>query len=87
VSCKLSGLVTEAAPGWSLADLQPYATLVLAAFGPRRVIWGSDWPVVNLATDYAGWLAASERLLVHLDEPARARVFGLNAIDFYRLDV
>ena len=87
VSCKLSGLVTEAGPGWSPADLQPYTALVLAAFGPRRVIWGSDWPVVNLATDYAGWLAASERLLAHLDKPARARVFGLNAIDFYRLEV
>lgn len=86
VYCKLSGMVTEAGPEWTLAALRPYVGFVLEAFGPRRVIWGSDWPVLNLATDYAGWIAASERLLDGLDEQEKAQVFGLNAQRFYRLD-
>lgn len=86
VYCKLSGMVTEAAAGWSVTDLAPYATCILDAFGPARVIWGSDWPVVNLASDYAGWLDATAQLLAHLTEPERAQIMGLNAIHFYHLD-
>lgn len=86
VYCKLSGMVTEVGSAWTLADLEPYAAFVLRAFGPERVIWGSDWPVVNLASDYPGWLDASARLLQGLTEPERAQVMGLNAIHFYRLD-
>ncbi|MGK5079486.1 amidohydrolase family protein [Janthinobacterium sp. HLX7-2] len=86
VYCKLSGMVTEAGLGWTLADLQPYASVVLEAFGPGRVIWGSDWPVVNLASDYAGWIEASARLIGGLSEQERAQVLGLNAIRFYHLD-
>lgn len=86
VYCKLSGMVTEVGSAWTLADLEPYAAFVLRAFGPERVIWGSDWPVVNLASDYPGWLDASARLLQRLTEPERAQVMGLNAIHFYRLD-
>jgi len=86
VYCKLSGLVTEAGPGWDLARLRPYAEHILHAFGPRRVIWGSDWPVLNLASDYGAWLAVSERLLAGLDEEDRRHVFGLNAQHFYRID-
>ena len=86
VHCKLSGLVTEARPDWQRTDLQPYVRHVLDVFGPSRVIWGSDWPVLNLASDYAGWIAASEAALSHLDAPARAAIFGLNARSFYRID-
>lgn len=86
VSCKLSGLVTEAGPNWDVALLRPFVEYVLDVFGAHRVLWGSDWPVLNLASDYAGWIAASEQLLAHLDEADRARIFGLNARRFYRLD-
>ena len=86
VYCKLSGLVTEAGPGWDLARLRPYVEHILHAFGPRRVIWGSDWPVLNLASDYGAWLAVCERLLAGLDEEGRRHVFGLNAQHFYRID-
>ena len=85
VHCKLSGLVTEARPGWHVDDLRPYAAHVLDVFGPRRVIWGSDWPVVDLAGGYAAWLAASEALLAHLGQQDRDAVFGLNACRFYGL--
>lgn len=86
VYCKLSGMVTEAGRDWTAAMLKPYAGVVLEAFGARRVIWGSDWPVLNLASDYAGWIAASERLLESLNEREKEQVFALNAIRFYRLE-
>ena len=83
VHCKLSGLVTEARPGWTVGDLRPYAAHVLDMFGPRRVIWGSDWPVVDLAGGYAAWLAASDALLAHLGQEDRDDIFGRNACRFY----
>ncbi len=85
VHCKLSGLVTEAGGDWSVNRLRPYAGHVLESFGPGRVLWGSDWPVLDLAADYGRWIAASEALLAHLDEPDRQAVFGLNARRFYRI--
>jgi len=86
VECKLSGMVTEAGPGWTVEQLRPYAHHVLQAFGHERVIWGSDWPVLMLASDYTAWCAASEALLAHLNETQRAAVFGGNARRFYRID-
>jgi len=85
VACKLSGLVTEAAQGWTVQDLQPCVADLLAWFGPRQLLWGSDWPVLNLAADYGRWLAACEAMLGHLDMEARAAVFGVNACRIYRL--
>jgi L-fuconolactonase len=85
--CKLSGLVTEAAPEWSIDDLRPYASHVLEVFGPDRVMWGSDWPVSRLRCEYDAWLSAAETLTSRLSEGERARVFGGTAIEFYDLDV
>ncbi|HEY2618229.1 MAG TPA: amidohydrolase family protein [Acetobacteraceae bacterium] len=53
--CKLSGLVTEATRDWSVDDLRPYADHIIDCFGPDRLMWGSDWPVVSLAGGYARW--------------------------------
>jgi L-fuconolactonase len=53
VHCKLSGLITEAGADWSLDRLRPCVDLLLSEFGPQRLIWGSDWPVLNLAGSYA----------------------------------
>ena len=85
VCCKLSGLVTEAGPAWHVQDVAPRVAEVLAWFGPERLLWGSDWPVLDLAADYGRWLALCEAMLAHLDPEARAAVFGLNARRFYRL--
>jgi len=52
---------------------------------PERVLWGSDWPVLNLAADYASWLAVSRSLLAHLDPAEQAAIFGENARRVYRL--
>jgi L-fuconolactonase len=85
--CKLSGLVTEAAEGWSLDDLRPYADHVLQAFGAERVMWGSDWPVCQLRATYDDWRAAAEALTAHLGTADRDQVFGGTAISFYRLEI
>ncbi len=83
--CKLSGLVTEAGADWTLEVLRPYVDHVLSEFGPQRVMWGSDWPVVRLRCEYEKWFETAGLLTQHLNESERAAVFGQNAIDFYRL--
>lgn len=83
--CKLSGLVTEAGADWRTGDLEPYAAHVLEVFGPQRVMWGSDWPVCRLRSDYADWHKAAEVLTAHLSEADREAVFGGTAARFYRL--
>lgn len=82
VSCKLSGLVTEAGDGWRPDDLQPYVEHLLATFGPRRLLWGSDWPVVNLAADYSRWFDLADDL-AGLAGDERAALFGGNAVRVY----
>ncbi len=84
--CKLSGLVTEAGPDWTVETLRPYAEHVLAAFGPDRVMWGSDWPVVRLRCEYGRWRTAAEELCAGLSDNGKERVFGGSAIEFYGLE-
>ena len=81
--CKLSGLVTEAAPGWREETLRPYVDILLEAFGPSRLMWGSDWPVVNMAGGYAAWHAAAEALTEGYTADERAEIFGGTAQRFY----
>lgn len=83
--CKFSGLVTEADDGWTLDNLRPFAEHVLAAFGPERVMWGSDWPVCRLQASYEVWLDAAKSLTRDLPEETKTLVFGDNAARFYRL--
>lgn len=84
--CKLSGIVTEADTDWSVATLKPYAAVVLQAFGPERVMWGSDWPVVRLRMEYEDWHAMCLELTVHLSEVERQAVFSDTARRFYRIE-
>jgi L-fuconolactonase len=83
IACKLSGLVTEAPPDWQIADLRQAVDHVVMCFGPRRLLWGSDWPVVNLAGDYAKWFAAAETLLADLSSDEKADILGGNAARIY----
>lgn len=85
--CKLSGLVTEAADGWRVADLRPYATHVIAAFGAERVMWGSDWPVCQLRASHGEWWTAAQALTADLPGADRAQIFGGTAERFYGLDM
>jgi L-fuconolactonase len=83
--CKLSGLVTEAGQHWSIDDLRRYTDHLIEAFGADRLMWGSDWPVVDMAGGYARWREASEALLAGISEPDRAAIFGDTALNFYGL--
>ena len=83
IVCKLSGLATEAAVGWQIADLRIAVDHVVACFGTHRLLWGSDWPVVNLAGGYGKWFAAAETLLAGLSTDEKAAIFGSNAARIY----
>ena len=85
VHCKISGLATEAAQGWTETTLRPYVDHLLAAFGPKRLMWGSDWPVLNLNGDYLLWHSIATLLLSSLADGERDAIFGDNAAAFYRL--
>jgi L-fuconolactonase len=82
VSCKLSGLVTEATwKRWRAEDVMPYASRVLEWFGEERLLFGSDWPVCTLSGSYDSVVSLAERIVDAKDE----RVFGGNAERLYRL--
>ncbi len=82
---KLSGLVTEAGDDWTTESLKPYVDHLLSEFGPDRMIWGSDWPVCTLASDYDRWCASTDTLLADLSATERTAILGGNAQSFYGL--
>lgn len=83
--CKLSGLVTEAGADPEAGRIRPYAQHLLDHFGAEKVMWGSDWPVLNLAGSYLDWLAMSRGFITHLTVDEQRRVMGGTAADFYGL--
>jgi L-fuconolactonase len=86
VSCKLSGLVTEADwRRWRREQLEPYVTWAVERFGPSRLLFGSDWPVCTLAASYGRVIETLEWLLEDLGAEAREAVFAGNARRVYRL--
>jgi L-fuconolactonase len=86
VSCKLSGLTTEVGrANWTIADLRPYVDVVLEAFGPDRLLFGSDWPVCLVACDYARWMTTVQELIADLSPIERTAILGGNARRIYRL--
>ena len=83
---KLSGLVTEAHwSSWATEQLAPYSQAALEAFGPFRVMFGSDWPVARLASTYPRWLATARALTADLNAGEQDAVFGATAATVYRL--
>jgi L-fuconolactonase len=86
VYCKLSGMVTEAGWNtWTENDLRPFIDTVLECFGPRRLMFGSDWPVSLLACTYQKWIEVVERSTASLSVSERDRLFGGTAKEAYRL--
>jgi L-fuconolactonase len=85
VTCKLSGLVTQAGPATPVHAFKPYADVILDAFGPDRLMFGSDWPVCLLASTYPDVMDLTRTLLSGLDEHDKAAVFGTTAARVYRL--
>lgn len=86
VICKLSGLLAYCAPGEaSLETIRPYVDHVLDVFGPDRIVWGSDWPVVNLANGLPDWISVTQTILDGLSTDEAERIADKNASDIYRL--
>ena len=84
VYCKLSGMVTEADPRhWTPAGLQPYIDVALDAFGPKRLMYGSDWPVMLLAGDYAHWYRTVRAAIGKLSKNEQERILGGTAAEAY----
>lgn len=88
IYCKLSGMVTEADwNNWKPADLKPYVETALEAFGPDRCMFGSDWPVCELAATYEQVYSALVQVIGTVSEAEREMIFGGTAQKFYGLDV
>lgn len=85
VSVKLSGLTTEAGSPWSLTQLHPYVDALIGAFGPERMMFGSDWPVSLLAASYSRTAEAAGQLIAGLTRDEQDAVFGGNALRWYQL--
>ena len=86
VSCKLSGLVTEAAwQGLKRADFAPYLEVALEAFGPKRLMLGSDWPVCLLAAEYPDVVGIVTEFIARLSDSEQALILGGTASRFYGL--
>jgi L-fuconolactonase len=83
--CKLSGLVTEASASWTLDSLRATFEFARATFGAERLLWGSDWPVIDLDADYLRWRAAADALTHGWNSRERDHVFGGSAVSFYGL--
>ena len=86
VSCKLSGMVTEADfVSWTQEQLQPYFDVVLEAFGPNRLMFGSDWPVCLLGCSYGRWVQVVSQLISELTHEEQTQIFGQTASTVYNL--
>jgi L-fuconolactonase len=83
--CKLSGLMTEAPPDATAFDFDFVAATIFEHFGPERVLWGSDWPVVTLRASYRRWLEVAREVVERHAHEHEEAVFGGNAMRFYRL--
>lgn len=83
IVCKLSGLLTEAGPQPRLGAARRWGEHLLQCFGPRRLLWGSDWPVLELAASYRDWWVDTQQLLAPVSADDRAAVLGGNACRVY----
>ncbi|MBC6607554.1 amidohydrolase family protein [Hymenobacter sp. BT188] len=86
VVCKVSGLLTEADwQRWQPIDFRPYLDVVFDAFGPKRVLFGSDWPVCEVAGGYSRTVSLLDDYLAAFSPTEQARFWGDNAVSFYNL--
>jgi len=88
VICKLSGLMAYCAPGTSsLETIKPYVDHVLNCFGADRIVWGSDWPVVNLGKGIQEWIRVTREILSNLSESEAESIGYLNAQNIYKVNL
>ena len=86
VNCKISGMVTEADyQKWTPSQLLPYFEVIMKAFGPDRLLFGSDWPVCLVATTYTNWVNLVRKNIASYTETEQAKIMGENALRLYKL--
>lgn len=86
VSCKISGMVTEADwENWKTDDLKPYLNVIFENFSADKLMFGSDWPVLNVASDYAEVVKTLEDYIAQLSVENQNKIWYENAISFYKL--
>ena len=86
VTVKFSGLLTEAPAGAGAAAIAPFLGQLLASFGPERILWGSDWPVLAMASNYPAWVAMTEELTCDLAPEACRAIWGDTAARVYGIE-
>jgi L-fuconolactonase len=87
VYCKLSGMVTESSwTSWTAQQIQPYIETALEAFGPKRLMFGSDWPVVTLASTYSRWMSTIRSAIAGLTQSERDWILWRSATRAYDLE-
>jgi L-fuconolactonase len=84
VTCKVSGLLTELPPGGGSDDVSRAVGMLFDLFGPQRLIWGSDWPVLTLAGEYQSWFDLARESIAAREPSAVRAVMGQNAVRIYR---
>ena len=83
VYCKLSGLVTEAEKGkWTKEMLEPYLDVIFENFGTSRIMFGSDWPVMLLNTNYTEWIQLVKDYIQRFSKEEQQQILRGNAVDF-----
>ncbi len=88
VICKLSGLMAYCGPGTSSQEtIQPYVDIVLESFGPNRMVWGSDWPVVNLGKGLQEWISVTRNILSNLSNDESIAIANANAQKIYKVSL
>lgn len=86
MNCKISGMVTEADyQKWTPSQLLPYIEVILEAFGPDRLLFGSDWPVCLVATTYTNWVNLVRKNVTPYTKTEQAKIMGENALRLYQL--
>jgi L-fuconolactonase len=85
VYCKISGVLTEDGPNWTLDRLRPYFEAIIDIFGPARLVFGSDWPVVNLVADYSRWIETLSEAMAGLTRADQQKIWADNGERFYGL--
>ncbi|PRY22489.1 L-fuconolactonase [Aliiruegeria haliotis] len=86
IHCKISGIAFEQGRGWTTAGLQPVADHLLETFGPHRLMWGSDWPVLEHVGSYIQWFDSVNQMISGCDARGRAAILGETATAFYDLE-
>ena len=85
VNCKLSGIITRIGKNWTREEIEPYILYVIEQFGPDRLVYGGDWPVVLRAGSYQSWASVFDEITGKFSENERQKMYHLNADNIYSL--